>query len=254
MEILTSNRIEIIPLLGIPLISEGDNIPAVILKAAEMNGIKLLDNDIIVIAHTPISKSEGRVVDASSISPSEEAMEIAEKNGFDPIHVEIAMQESKSILRREHALITQMSSGHICNFSGVDRSNAPLGKFVLLPSDGDKSARGIRDSLEEHTSKSLAVIISDTEGRPWRKGAINLAVGCAGINAFKYNKGKQDLYGRTLEHSLVCQIDQIASAAEMVMGQANEGIPVVIVRGYDYERGNEDSLSVHRSIDENLFR
>lgn len=251
---MTSNSIEIIPLHGIPLVSEGDDISSLILRAAHDNKLKLQDGDIIVIAHTLISKAEGRVVNGSKVSVSKEAQRIADENDFDPVQVEIALQESMLVLRSKRALITQLKDGHICNFSGVDRSNAPRGHFVLLPSDADHSAMSIRKALSDSTGKKLAVIISDTEGRPWRKGAINIAVGCAGINAFKYNEGKQDLYGRTLQHSLVCQIDQVASAAEMVMGQANEGLPVVIVRGYEYEKGEENAKTVHRSTDENLFK
>ncbi len=251
---MVSENIEIFPLYGIPLITQGDDISSQILKAAQGSNLTLLDGDIVVIAHTIISKAEGRIIERKDVSVSEYAERIAEENGFDPIQVEIALSESKEVLRTKRALITQLESGHICNFSGVDRSNAPDGSFVLLPEDADKSATDILESLRKSTGKSLAVIVSDTEGRPWRKGAINLAIGCAGINAFKYNEGKQDLYGRTLQHSLVCQIDQIASAAEMVMGQADEGLPVVIIRGYDFERGNENSKAVHRSLDENLFR
>ncbi|MHA2426394.1 MAG: coenzyme F420-0:L-glutamate ligase [Candidatus Thorarchaeota archaeon] len=236
---MTSNNIEIFPLPGIPLVSEKDDIASMILGTLQDNDVTLLDGDILVIAHTIISKAEGRIVNGAQVSVSIDALRIAEENGFDPVQVQIAMNESIEILRTKRALITKLEDGHICNFSGVDRSNAPEGSFVLLPIDADKSAEEIRRSLCESTGKSIAIIISDTEGRPWRKGAINLAIGCAGINAFKYNEGKQDLYGRTLQHSLVCQIDQIASAAEMVMGQAGEGLPVVIIS---------------RSHEENLFR
>ncbi len=251
---MTSSSIEIIPLQGIPLVSERDDISSLILRSCQQNRLALEDGDILVIAHTLISKAEGRVVDGSKVSISNEAQKIANENDFEPIQVEIALRESRLVLRSKRVLITQLEDGHICNFSGVDRSNAPLGHFVLLPLDADQSAANIRDILKISTGKDVAVIISDTEGRPWRKGAINLAVGCAGINAFKYNEGKQDLYGRTLQHSLVCQIDQVASAAEMVMGQANEGLPVIIVRGYEYERGEENAKKVHRSTDENLFK
>ncbi len=251
---MSLNTIEIIPLLGIPLISEGDNISNLILKAIEEEKIQILEGDVFVIAHTIISKAEGRVIEESHVMVSERAQEIADKNNFDSIHVQIALDESKEVLRSERALIVLLKNGHICNFGGVDRSNAPENSFVLLPKDADESAKRIRESLCQSSGKSLAVIISDTEGRPWRIGAINLAIGCAGINAFKYNEGREDLYGRTLQHSLVCQIDEIASAAELVMGQANESIPVVIVRGYEYEPGAENSRDVHRSTGENLFR
>ncbi|MFW9849536.1 MAG: coenzyme F420-0:L-glutamate ligase [Candidatus Thorarchaeota archaeon] len=251
---MTITPIEIIALPGIPLVSPGDDIVPLILNALMENDIELHDRDIFVIAHTIVSKSEGRIVDSASVVVSEKAKSIAEENGFDPIQVQVAISESKEILREKRALITRLKSGHICNFSGVDRSNAPVGSFVLLPLDADRSAEKIKDALETASGKSIAVIISDTEGRPWRKGAVNLAIGCSGINAFKYNEGKHDLYDRTLQHSLVCQIDQVASASEMLMGQADEGIPVVIIRGYDYEQGTENSTDIHRALDENLFK
>ncbi len=251
---MVADRIEIIPIPGIPIVNAGDDIAELIMRSLEAMPMKLITDDIIVIAHTLVSKAEGRVADASNLSISKEAQEIADENGFDPAQVETALQESILVMRSKHALITQIENGHICNFSGVDRSNAPDGKFVLLPKDSDHSAQNIRKALSDSTGAQLAVIISDTEGRPWRKGAINIAVGCSGINAFKHNEGKKDLYGRTLHHSLVCQIDQVASAAEMIMGQANEGLPVVIVRGYDYEKGEENTKAVHRSSNENLFK
>ncbi|MHA1908297.1 MAG: coenzyme F420-0:L-glutamate ligase, partial [Candidatus Thorarchaeota archaeon] len=179
---MISSNIEIIPLPGIPIVTKGDDISTQILRAVQDNQLKLLDGDIIVIAHTIISKAEGRTVDGADIVVSKDAQEIAEENGFDPVQVEVALNESKKILRSKRVLITQLENGHICNFSGVDRSNAPEGGFVLLPLDADKSASDILESLTKSTGKSLAIIISDTEGRPWRKGAINLAIGCAGIN------------------------------------------------------------------------
>ncbi|MDF1537855.1 MAG: coenzyme F420-0:L-glutamate ligase [Candidatus Thorarchaeota archaeon] len=251
---MAADKIEIIPLPGIPIVEEGNNIAGLILQSLEKIPMKLVTGDILVIAHTLISKAEGRVITGSEVEVSQKATEIAEANDFDAIQVEIALQESKNVIRSSRALITELENGHICNFSGVDRSNAPEGKFVLLPKDADKSAYRIMEELGEETNQEIAVIISDTEGRPWRKGAINIAVGCAGINAFKYNKGRKDLYDRILQHSLVCQIDQVASAAEMIMGQANEGLPVVIVRGYEYESGEENAKSVYRSTEENLFK
>ncbi|MFW9907263.1 MAG: coenzyme F420-0:L-glutamate ligase [Candidatus Thorarchaeota archaeon] len=251
---MVSIGIEIIPIQGMPLVEKENDIPRLILDAIQVNGLELVANDIIVVAHTLVSKAEGRVLDGTKVKASKRAIRIAKENGFDPVQVEIAIQESKSILRENRALITQLSNGHICNFSGVDRSNAPLGSYICLPIDPDESAKRIQSALEKATGVTLAVIISDTEGRPWRKGAVNLAIGCAGINAFKYNQGKPDLYGRILQHSLVCQIDEIAAAAELVMGQANEGIPVVIVRGYEYEKGTEPANAVHRPMNENLFK
>ncbi len=245
--------IEIIPLHGIPLVQQGDDLAGLIVEASEKSNLAFVDGDILVVAHTIVSKAENRIVELTKISVSSRARDIAEKNGFEPEQVEVALRESQAVLRDERALITVLKNGHICNFSGVDHSNAPKDSYVLLPLDPDKSAEHIRQRIEKRTRKRISVIIADTEGRPWRKGAINIAIGCSGINAFKYNQGKRDLYDRILQRSLVCQIDQIASAAELVMGQANEGIPVAIVRGYDYEKGEESAKDIHRPKDENLF-
>ncbi|MHA2397178.1 MAG: coenzyme F420-0:L-glutamate ligase, partial [Candidatus Thorarchaeota archaeon] len=138
--------------------------------------------------------------------------------------------------------------------SGIDKSNAPEEVYVLLPKDPDQSAERILEGLVKETDLKLAVVISDTQGRPWRKGSVNVAIGCAGINAFKYNKGKTDLHGRVLKQSTVCQIDELASLAEPLMGQAGEKVPVVIIRGYEYQDGSETSSDVIRSRDEDLFR
>ena len=183
-----------------------------------------------------------------------QAEEIAKRNGFDRIQVELALQESRKILRDSKVLITETHSGLVCNFSGVDKSNAPAGYYILLPKDPDASAENLRNLLANQLSKEIAVIITDTQGRPWRRGSINIAIGCAGINAFKHNKGKKDLYGRELQRSMVCQIDEIASAAENLMGQSNENIPIVMLRGYKYQDGSEGAKDIIRPKHEDMFR
>lgn len=234
---------------GIPLVTKGDSIAELILQR-----FKLMDGDIVVIASKIISKAEGRIAKAKDVTVSEQAKEIAERNGFDPIHVELALSEATAIVREEGVLITETKSGLVCNFSGVDKSNAPANEFVLLPVDPDLSASRIREEFTKEKGLKLAVIISDTQGRPWRKGSINVAIGCAGISAFKYNKGKKDLHGRVLKRSTVCQIDEVAALVEPLMGQAGERIPVVVVRGYDYLEGRERASSVIRQKKDDMFR
>lgn len=252
--LMNSTGLKLIGIKGIPLVKRFDDIATLILSSIENMSIKLKNHDIIVIAHSIVSKSEGRTIRADEIEVSDRAREIAERNDFDPIHVEIALQESISVLRDTGVLITETKYGLICNFSGVDKSNAPSDEYILLPEDPDNSARIILRNLEEKTKLNLAVIISDTQGRPWRIGTVNIAIGCAGINAFKYNRGKKDLYGRPLERSTICQVDEIAAAVEPIMGQANEGVPVVIVRGYEYTDEGESCKDIQRSMDEDLFR
>ena len=251
---MSKQSISIIALLGVPIIERGDDIADAILKALETSSIQLLDGDLVIIAHTIVSKSEGRVVHGDEVSVSDTARRIAEQNGFDPVQVELALRESKKVIRSEGALITETKTGLICNFSGVDRSNAPEDSYVLLPEDSDRSANHILKKLTSVTGAKLGVIITDTQGRPWRKGSVNLAIGSAGINAFKRNKGRRDLYGRTLKRSTVCQVDELAASAEPLMGQADEGVPIVIIRGYGYEDGSERSRDVPRPKSEDLFR
>lgn len=251
---MTSDTVTAIAIESIPIVKPGDDLVDLILQSVRDEGTQLIPGDIIVIASKIVSKSEDRLVQAVEVDVSKRAKEIAAENGFDPVHVELALQESVEIVQSDGVLITETRLGFVCNFSGVDKSNAPEEEYVLLPENPDQSARAILDELEKKTRLSLAVVISDTQGRPWRKGSINIAIGCAGINAFKYNRGKRDLYGRVLKRSMVCQIDEIAALAEPLMGQAGEGVPVVIVRGYEYSQGNERASDIIRSKDEDMFR
>jgi coenzyme F420-0:L-glutamate ligase/coenzyme F420-1:gamma-L-glutamate ligase len=151
------------------------------------------------------------------------------------IKTEIALQESVEVIREEPIIITKTKQGIITDYSGVDESNAPLGTMIALPKDADKSALDIYEKLRQSFGFATPVIVCDTQGRPWRKGAINLAIGIAGMSPFIDNAGRRDLYNRHLRSSIVCLADELASAAELVMGQADEGIPLAIIRGVDYE-------------------
>lgn len=226
----------------------------VLIEAINKDGIKLQEGDIIVIAQTLVSKSEGRVVYTRDVNVSQKAYEIAKENGFDPIHVELALRECVDIVRDKGVLITETHQGLVCNFSGVDRSNAPDNAYVLLPRNPDESARQIQRGLQAYFGCSLAVIISDTQGRPWRRGSVNVAIGCSGINAFKRYKGEQDIYGYTLRKSTICHVDEIAAAVEPLMGQADELIPAVIMRGYSLNAGLETASAISRSKEESQFR
>lgn len=250
---MSAKRIVLQSIPNIPVVQSGACISSIVFSAAKNAGIDLENGDILVLAHSLVSKAEGRVIHRKEIIPSQRAKSIASLNGFDPIQVQLALQESRSILREERVLIAMLPNGLVCNFAGVDRSNAPLDSYILLPRNPDESALQIRRKLEEEAQVQLAIIISDTQGRPWRKGSVNIAIGCSGINAFKYNIGRKDLHGGVLEGSTVCQIDEIASAAEPLMGQAGEGTPVVLVRGYDYLIGAETASDIIRPSEENLF-
>ena len=251
---MSSERIQAIPIPNFPMVEPSGDLIKLILQTLETSKTDLENGDIIVIASKVVSLAENRIVRATDVEPSQKALEIASKNVFDPIHVELAIRESVEILRTEGVLITETSSGLICNFSGVDKSNAPDGKYILLPRNPDASASQYLKSLMKYTGKKLAIIITDTPGRPWRRGSVNLAIGCAGIAPFKYNKGKKDLFGRVLERSTVCQVDEIAMLVEPLMGQAGQRIPVVIVRGYSYSASEETAKDINRPKHEDMFR
>ncbi len=251
---MQAKTITAIPIVGIPKIKPGDEIHAAIFDATRRAEGELHEDDIIVISSKIVSKAEGRIVAREVIEITREASEIAQRNQFDPFQVELALRESKKIIRDNRVLITETQSGLICNFSGVDKSNAPEGKYILLPEDPDASAARIRNGLKASTRKNIAIIISDTQGRPWRRGSVNLAIGCAGISPFKFNKEKTDLYGRTLKHSTVCQVDELAALVEPLMGQGGQGFPAVIIRGYSYSESEEKARDIIRSEEEDLFR
>ncbi|RLI09104.1 coenzyme F420-0:L-glutamate ligase [Candidatus Bathyarchaeota archaeon] len=249
-------EIRIMGLETIPIVGEGDDIGALICEAAGREGIELMDGDVVVVSHIIVSRSEGRVVDLSAVRPSDFAKNVAEAMGKDPKLVEVVLRESKSIARMgDGHLICETKHGFICANAGVDRSNVPgEDRVALLPEDPDASARRIRERIRQLTGRDVAVIISDTHGRPLRLGTINVAIGVAGLEPIWDRRGDVDLFGYTLRVTQVAVADELASAAELLMGQADEGIPVVIIRGYRY-RPSEDASAreLIRPREQDLF-
>lgn len=233
--------IRIIPVTGIPIIREGDDLGLLICEAAAKQGTPIEDGDVIVVTHVVVSRAEGNVVNLNDISPSEFAKTIAENLGKDPALVEVILRESKSIVRMGGGhLIAETKHGFICANAGVDKSNVPGERNVaLLPRDPDLSARRIRQRIKEITGKDVAVIVSDTHGRPLREGEINVAIGVAGIKPIRDRRGERDLFGYVLRVKRTAVADELSSAAELVIGQADEGIPAAIIRGYRYERSED---------------
>jgi len=231
-------HIKIIPIQKLPLIKKGDNLAKMISGAAEKQGIPLLDNDVIVITHVAVSKAEGAIVNLDTVKPSKFAEKIAKQTDKDPAIVEVVLNEAKSIVRMgNNSLITETKHGFFCANSGVDRSNVPGERNVaLLPKNPDRSAARIRRKIKTLTGKKVAVIISDTHGRPLRDGEINVAVGVSGLNPIRDRRGEKDLYGYVLRIKRTAVADELSSAAELVIGQANEAIPVAIIRGYAYPK------------------
>jgi len=261
-----SNEIKIIGLNGIPLIKTGDNISDIIIKGLEDNKITLEDGDIIVIAQTIISKSRGRIINLKNIQPSKEAFKIFEKlkpktkeHGIplkSPELIQTILNESNQILKVEHVIITETIHGFVCANAGIDKSNVE-GEYnvALLPKDSDEDAQIIRKDLKEKTNKEVAIIISDSFGRPFRIGAVGVAVGVAGIPSILDRRGEKDLFGYELQSTIVGQIDNLASAAQLIMGEANEGIPIIIIKGYSFNKSEKASInSIIRQKEIDLFR
>lgn len=246
-------ELTIVPIREVPLIKQGDDLPSVLLRVLERSSFQPQPGDILVVTHTIVSIAEGCIFRESDIEVSEEGKRIALLNDRPPEQVEVALRQAKRILRETPVLITETEHGIITDYSGVDESNAPPGTIMTLPADSDTSAFALYRKLSDGFGFPIPVIISDTQGRPWRKGAVNLAVGVAGFSPFIQNEGKEDLYGRRLRSSLVCLADEIAAAAELVMGQADEGVPLVIVRGIRFERTDGSAAEIIRDAEQSLF-
>ncbi len=251
------NAIKIIAIENLPLIKKGDNIAQLIRDATEKQGVPIQENDIIVITHVAVSKAEGNVVNLDEITPSDKAKEIAKQTGKDPALVEVILQETKEIIRiGQNSIITETKNGIICANAGVDRSNVSGEKnLVLLPKNPNSSANNIRQEIKKLTGVNTALIISDTHGRPFRLGEINVAIGVAGIKPIRDRRGEKDLFGYVLRIKQTAIADELCSAAELVIGQANEGIPAAIIRGYSYQTAEKASWSdLTRAKEKDLFR
>lgn len=228
-----------------------------IVKAAEKQGTPIAERDIVVVTHKIVSKAEGQTVHLNEILPSEHAKAIARKTGKDPAFVEAILRETEEIVRiGPNSLITQNRNGVVCANAGIDKSNVEGEEnIVLLPKDPDKSAEKIRGDIRKMTKHDVAVIISDTNGRPLRMGEINVAIGVSGIKPTKDRRGEKDLFGYVLRVKQTAVGDELASAAELVIGQANEGIPAAIIRGYPYQTTEEASArELARPKETDLFR
>ncbi|MDG6222307.1 MAG: coenzyme F420-0:L-glutamate ligase [Candidatus Bathyarchaeota archaeon] len=250
------NKVEIFPVTGLPIIKEGDDLARLICEAAENQGTHIKNGDVIVVTHVIVSRAEGKIVDLNTITPSKFAETIAQTSDKDPRLVEVVLRESKSIVRmRKGKLITETKHGIVCANSGIDQSNVAGNDIVApLPEDSDLSAQKIRKRINEITAKDVAVIVSDTHGRPLRHGEINIALGTSGFEPLRDRRGEIDLFGYTIRIKRTAIADELASAAELVIGQTNEGMPVAIIRGYDYPKSETANATIMtRSPQDDLF-
>lgn len=249
------------PLTGIPLIIKGDDLSEILLDAIASNNIALLDNDILVITQKIISKAEGRQVQLSSITPSNRAFELAKRSTKDPRLIELILQESNEVLRvtSEH-IIVEHKLGFICANAGIDHSNvcsdsgANEDSYLLLPVDPEGSAQQIRIKINKLTGKNIGVLVIDSHGRAWRNGIVGTAIGVAGIPALVDLRGKEDIFGYKLKITFVAAADELAAAASLIMGQANEKIPAIHVRGFPYQLRESTIRELFRQKDKDLFR
>lgn len=250
---LTARELHLVALPGMPLVAPGDDLAALLWAAARHAGVTL-SGGALVICQKVVSKAEGRLVALASVEPSPEARRIAEEDERDPRHVELILRESARIVRRGHGvLICETHHGFVCANAGVDLSNSPSEEHaVLLPLDPDASARKLREALAARGAGPLAVIVSDTFGRPWREGLVDVAIGCAGMAPIDDLRGRPDLMGRPLQVTATATADQLAAAAGLLMGKAS-GHPAVWIEGVSL-RGDGSARALLRNPALDLFR
>jgi coenzyme F420-0:L-glutamate ligase / coenzyme F420-1:gamma-L-glutamate ligase len=251
---MASSRIEIIALPGLPEIEPGDDLARLIAGAMKDTDIAPQGDDVLVAAQKIVSKAEGRLVPLASVAPSGRAREWAKEWNKDARVIELVLRESKRIVRMQNGIIvSETHHGFVCANAGVDVSNAPEGMAILLPLDPDASARRLRDGLFAVFGISIGVIVADTFGRPWREGLVNVALGVAGIPPLLDYRGARDGNGKPLQATVIAAADEIASAAELVMGKSDR-VPVATVRGLALDGEEGSGRDLIRAAERDLFR
>lgn len=249
------------PVPGFPMIKPGDNLAEVIAQSVNVSGLEPKDGDIWILAQKIVSKAENRLVNISQVIPSAKAFEIANKTKKDPRFVELVLSESNKVLRtKPGALIVEHHCGFICANAGIDHSNVsseegnPENWFLLLPENPDASAGRIREGLEKAFHCRFGVLIIDSHGRAWRNGTVGTTIGLSGLPGVVDLRGRPDLFGYRLQITQVGAADELASAASLVMGQADEGLPVVLAHGFPYALREGFLSELIRPEEEDLFR
>ena len=247
-------RYEVIAVEGLPEIGRGDDLARLMVEAAHRQDTPIGDRDLLVVSQKIVSKAEGRLVRLSDVTPSARARMVAEEIGRDPRLVEVILSESRRVVRQDKGvLIVETHHGWVCANAGVDQSNVDADTACLLPEDSDRSAADLRERLRALTGHELAIVVADTFGRPWREGLVNVAVGLAGFQPIVSYLGKEDPAGHVLQATILALADELASAAEPVMGKLDR-VPVAIIRGLNWERGEGSSRALMRDPARDLFR
>ncbi|MCZ6802389.1 MAG: coenzyme F420-0:L-glutamate ligase [Proteobacteria bacterium] len=244
---------------NIPLIKPNDDLANIILHALSSSGHGLENNDIIAVAQKIVSKAEGRLVDLATVKPSGKAIKLAEEINKDPRQIELVLSESKDVIAtKPGVIIVEHLSGVILANAGIDHSNVDSSEkkelVCLLPKDANKSAKRLMKEIETLSKKQIAIIITDSIGRPWRKGTTGVALGSAGIETIRDLRGEKDMFGRELRVSETAAADSLASAACLLMGEGNNATPVVLIRGYETVISDQDTRQLIRPKDEDMFR
>ena len=228
-------------------VGPGDGLAALIADA-----VSLSDGDVVVVASSVVSTVEGRSVSLDDIAPSDKADEVARQTGKDPRQVQLILDQSQEVCVKRDIILTRFEDGLVCANAGVDRSNAGEGRALILPSDPDASAERLRGELQVRTGKRIGIVVSDSHGRPLRQGCIGVALGASSVSVLNDRRGENDLFGRPLESTIVALGDVLASAAQLVMGEADELIPAVVVRGVD-ALGDGSGRELIRPPDKEIF-
>lgn len=247
-------RYEIIAVEGLPEIRRGDDLARLMVEATRRQDTPIQDRDLLVVSQKIVSKTEGRLVRLSEVTPSARARAVAEEIGRDPRLVEIILSESRRVVRQDKGvLIVETHHGWVCANAGVDQSNVDADTACLLPEDSDRSAAQLRERLRALTGHDLAIVVADTFGRPWREGLVNVAVGLAGFQPIVSYLGMEDPAGHVLQATILALADELAGAAEPIMGKLDR-VPVAIIRGLAWERGEGSSRALMRDPARDLFR
>lgn len=256
----SGRTLQLTALGGFPLIRPGDDLAGLILRSLESNHLSLISGDVLILAQKIVSKSEKRLVDLTGVTPSVRALSLSKKCEKDPRFVEVVLRESREVLRaRPGLLVVEHRLGFVCANAGVDRSNVGTregeGEWVLLlPADPDASCRALRDRLRQSAGADVGVIINDSHGRAWRNGIVGVAIGVAGLPALEDLRGRMDLYEYQLQITQVAAADELASAASLLMGQADESLPVVHARGFPYPLRESSLAELIRPKQMDVFR
>ena len=255
------SALKLVTLANFPMIQEGDNLADIIHSSLNGNQIDLQEGDVLVIAQKVISKAEGRKVNLQTVQVSAEADELAKKAEKDPRIVELILEESNKVLRHRPGLIVvEHKLGFVCANAGIDRSNVKQSdgsedeSVLLLPKDPDRSAWEIRRGLQKIWDHNIGVLIIDSHGRAWRNGTVGISIGFSGLPGIVDFRGEPDLFGYELKATQIAVVDELAAAASLLMGQADEGLPIVHVRGFPYPLRDGSFKEIPRGLDSDLFR